>query len=517
MHSRAILYAFYVVVFAWCHDSVLGRALQEAPVHRGSSHAHALGDATPAERALLPNVTAASRAATAARFEALTLDALKNSDDEGRASVSDVFGRRNDDGQKGRAQTPLEAVTSSYLSNEGVYLHLRGYESRCGAISRVVPIGTSVEGVPIEALEISNTLGEGMKDGKPHVKLVATIHGDETSGGPTTLGVAEWLCANYERDAEARRIVEGLHLWVVPVMNPDGYKAKTRYNARGIDLNRDFPDQYRGGMCMCPSGRQPETQALMELTDKYPFVSSLAFHEGALVVNYPLDGTPDGKSHYMASADDETFIYLAHAYADNHPVLSKMRQRGFANGITNGASWYTIYGGMQDWNYLQENAMELTLEISERKSPAASELPTIYEQNMQSILEFIRLTALDSLEGRVVSSTGAGIQGASVSIKGIDSSVTTRDGGYFTRPLAPGKYTMVVEKNGYKVTSQDVTIRGGSAPPRVEVVLQKTGNTTGGKKKKKTGSTKKKKTNPSKKQQVTKEKSQKNGRKPAVA
>ena len=356
------------------------------------------GDADEEERALLPTVTAASRAATAARFDALSLD--EGEDGNERASVLgfDLPGRRVDS----RQMSPLERVTSSYLTNEGVYLHLRDYERRCGEISRVVRIGTSVEGVPIEALEISSTVEDGVKDGKPHVKLVATIHGDETSGLSTSLGVAEWLCANYETDPEARRVVQGVHLWVVPVMNPDGYKARTRYNANGIDLNRSFPDQFKGGMCMCPEGREPETQAIMELTHKYPFAGSLVFHEGDLVVNYPLDGTPNGQRHYSASADDRTFVYLARVYADNHPVLSTMRKRGFTNGITN----------------------------------------------------------------------GAGIEGATVSIKGIDHPFSTRDGGYFVRPLVPGKYTAVVEKRGYKTVEKVVTVKAGDAP-ELNVVLEK--------------------------------------------
>ncbi len=428
-------------------------------IHRGQRE-HG-GDATEAERAELPNVTPASRAAMAARFEALesavsALDRAVPLDGQTKAS-----GRLDP-----MAMTPLEVVTSQYLSNEGVFLHLRDYVDRCGHISRLVRIGTSEEGMPIEALEISNTVDAGLKDGKPHVKLVATIHGDETAGLPTTLGIAEWLCANHETDVDARDIVEGAHVWVLPVMNPDGYEAVTRYNANGRDLNRDFPDQFRGGMCMCPVGRQAETKTIMEWTDQNPFVSSLVFHGGALVVNYPLDGTPDGRTRYMAAADDGTFKHLAHIYADNHPVLHTMRQRGFSNGITNGAAWYTIYGGMQDYNYLQGQTMELTIELDDVKSPPVSKLPQLYEQNKQPIVEFIRATTVDALQGRVTSSSGGdvGIKGASVSIKGIDSSVTTRDGGYFTRPLKPGKYTLVVEKKGYKTEETEVRVRAGDAP-----------------------------------------------------
>ena len=453
-------------------------------IHRGLRE-HG-GDATEAERAELPSVTPASRAAMAARFEAL----------ESKISALDRSAPLK--GLAKLATTPLDVVTSQYLSNQDLFLHLRDYVERCGDISRLVRIGTSEEGMPIEALEISNTVNKGLKDGKPHVKLVATIHGDETAGLPTTLGIAEWLCANHEVDVDAREIVEGVHVWVLPVMNPDGYEAVTRYNANGRDLNRDFPDQYRGGMCMCPAGRQAETKMIMEWVDQYPFVSSLVFHGGALVVNYPLDGTPDGRTRYMAAADDATFKHLAHIYADNHPVLHTMKQRGFSNGITNGAAWYTIYGGMQDYNYLQGQTMELTIELDDIKSPPVSKLPKIFEQNKESIVEFIRATTVDALRGRVTASSSGGgdvgLKGASVSIKGIDSSVNTRDGGYFTRPLSPGKFTLVVEKKGYKTKEKEVRVRAGGAPDLI-ITLEKV---DAGEKKKKGDAQKNKKKNPKK-------------------
>ena len=42
---------------------------------------------------------------------------------------------------------------------------------------------------------------------------------------------------------QATSIVNGLHLHLLPSMNPDGFQLRSRNNAKNIDLNRDFPDQ----------------------------------------------------------------------------------------------------------------------------------------------------------------------------------------------------------------------------------------------------------------------------------
>ena len=39
----------------------------------------------------------------------------------------------------------------------------------------------------------------------------------------------------------------------------------------------------------------------------------------------------------------------------------------FPGGITNGADWYAIYGGMQDWTYVKAGVFHVTLELWDPK------------------------------------------------------------------------------------------------------------------------------------------------------
>ncbi len=48
------------------------------------------------------------------------------------------------------------------------------------------------------------------------------------------LALAEWLCANHAADERAKRIVEDLHLFILPSMNPDGFERRQRANAHHV-------------------------------------------------------------------------------------------------------------------------------------------------------------------------------------------------------------------------------------------------------------------------------------------
>jgi protein MpaA len=79
-------------------------------------------------------------------------------------------------------------------------------------------LGRSQEGRPIDVVHVA---GPGAR-----ILVVGCIHGDECEGIEVTR-----LLARSHQTAD---------LWLVHQLNPDGYARRSRTNAHGVDLNRDF-------------------------------------------------------------------------------------------------------------------------------------------------------------------------------------------------------------------------------------------------------------------------------------
>lgn len=89
---------------------------------------------------------------------------------------------------------------------------------------------------------------------------------------------------------------------------------------------------------------------------------------------------------------------LAETYAKKHKLMSTAKNvkcdgddDDFAKqgGVTNGAAWYSVAGGMQDFNYLGSNDFEVTLELGCQKYPPTSKLPEEWENNKLALLEYM--------------------------------------------------------------------------------------------------------------------------------
>lgn len=132
------------------------------------------------------------------------------------------------------------------------------------AVVETRTLGRSVLGRPIRAWR----LGE---PGRRKVVLISTMHGNE----PATRRILESL-----RDGGR---IRGIDLWVIPTYNPDGLARGTRRNARGVDLNRNFPYAWADLDGSYESGArpasEPETRAVMRFLRDVRPLRVISFHQ----------------------------------------------------------------------------------------------------------------------------------------------------------------------------------------------------------------------------------------------
>lgn len=102
--------------------------------------------------------------------------------------------------------------------------------------------------------------------------VIGVIHGDERKGlAVTTLLTSLKLPTN-------------LGVWIIPTMNPDGMRSDVRGNARGVDLNRNFPYSWRSANAGTsrwsgPSAAsEPETKAVKAFLSKVKPKLVVIFH-----------------------------------------------------------------------------------------------------------------------------------------------------------------------------------------------------------------------------------------------
>lgn len=133
------------------------------------------------------------------------------------------------------------------------------------AVVQSMVIGHSVKGRPIVAKRLGNPKSPRK------VLVMSAIHGDEPGPGRII-----------------RRLingpkVHGADVWVIRVINPDGMFRHTRKNARGVDLNRNFPRQWQRVRGRYDSGprpaSEPETRALMRFMKKVRPKYVISFHQ----------------------------------------------------------------------------------------------------------------------------------------------------------------------------------------------------------------------------------------------
>ena len=135
-------------------------------------------------------------------------------------------------------------------------------------------VGRSTEGRPIELIVLGSPEA-------PVVLLFGVIHGNE----PIGRDVLECLATDLRGQPD---VLRRNRVVIVPVVNPDGLARGTRGNARGVDLNRNFPS--RNWQAKSRHGEYPsseeETRVLLKVLRQFRPERILSIHSPLDCINF---------------------------------------------------------------------------------------------------------------------------------------------------------------------------------------------------------------------------------------
>ncbi|KAM8934271.1 carboxypeptidase M-like [Pelodytes ibericus] len=342
---------------------------------------------------------------------------------------------------------------------------LRKVNEKYPSITHLYSIGESVQGVPLWVLVIG-LFPAAHQLGIPEVKYIGNIHGNEPVGRELLIHFIDYLVRNYNQNEDIGALINSTRIHVLPALNPDGFKKSVpgdcmgeygRANSNNVDLNRNFPSSF--GLNLSPL--QPETLAAIEWFQTETFVLSATFHGGASVAVYPFSFNAEGHLGRAKTLDDDVFRYLTKIYANEHETMHKGNtcNETFSGGISNAAAWYPILGCLQDYNYVHDQCMELTIEVSCCKYPRGDQLPRLWQENKRALLELLKRVH-KGIKGRVMDTAGNPIPNATLHITARKKRHVYKANRYgeFYKILLPGKYKIQVKAHGYRPTMEIVTV-----------------------------------------------------------
>ncbi len=339
-----------------------------------------------------------------------------------------------------------------YPSSDEIAGELASLERRYPALARRVSLGKSGEGRDIWALQISRGAGCVDTSRRPGVVLTGLHHAREWMSSQPPLEVARQLLEGYANDPAMKRRVDEAEIWVVPVVNPDGYEYSRTVDslwkknrrpvgqtacgeptgAVGTDLNRNYyssldPQMYRPeGDTPCstaddfehtsddptsqnyrgPAGNsEPEVQALLGLELGRGNVRGVLDHHGyGEMILY-------GWSHKHEPPPEQGAL---HALGER--MNSALAQDGTAPfRVLQSADVY-LNSGSSDGVHCANGLLSFTLEVGRSYQPAHEEIPAISKSVARADMVFVdevlrRAGQPQGSGGPLPSGAGSGLTG----------------------------------------------------------------------------------------------------------
>ncbi|MBN1151471.1 hypothetical protein JXA84_09665 [candidate division WOR-3 bacterium] len=246
-----------------------------------------------------------------------------------KLSQEDIFGK---------------APEGYYHSWDQVLLEIDSFTSTYPGITKCDTIGFSVQNRPIVRIKISDNPTADELEGR--IQFNGCHHGNEKIATEINLYYMRYLCENYGVLGEVTSMVDNREIFIIPVVNPDGFVLNLRRNANNIDLNRDYGYQWFSESGASVPFSEPESRVMRDDFINAGYTVSLSYHSTAQYVNYLWDYSPNNIPDYYEEVD-----MFSIPYSDSTGYVP-----------IRGNDWYQIAGSCQDATYGLFGILAVTIE-----------------------------------------------------------------------------------------------------------------------------------------------------------
>ena len=236
-------------------------------------------------------------------------------------------------------------VYRSYSEHGGLRDELIATAAAYPGLTKLVNIGSSVDGQPILALKVTKDARRRADGSRPAVLYNGAQHAREWITPEMVRRLMHWYIDGYGTDPRITSILDRNELWFMPVSNPDGYdytftegNRLWRKNLRdndgdgqitigdGVDPNRNFPNRWgydNEGSSDVPSSEtyrgtgpasEPETRALDALAKRIGFAYEVNYHSAAELLLY-------GVGWQVSTESPDDLVYQALAGTDDNSAI----------------------------------------------------------------------------------------------------------------------------------------------------------------------------------------------------
>ena len=316
-----------------------------------------------------------------------------------------------------------EPTSAKYHSYDEVVAELTALED--SGVAKTYIIGGTHEGRDIWAVRISDNPSED--ENEPGALFMGGQHAREWIGIEVPLYIAKYLTGNYDIDENIKWLVDNSDIWIVPLVNPDGYEF-SRTNSRswrknrrdngdgsfGVDLNRNWGYMWGGtGSSGDPSNSgyrgpsafsEPETQAMRDLILAHDFRFLMDYHSWGQMIyspwGYTFDPCPDAiPISTMKLRIRETIEQTSGAI-----YIDWLEWPGT----------YTTSGDSTDWGYGECGIYSFGIELGPESGgaiPPENLIGIICEENLPAALYLMSYAAADyGIENLTTGKTYSNIQ-----------------------------------------------------------------------------------------------------------